>query len=318
MSILAPCYVGIDVSKDQLDIVLARGDARRRLQLANRPAGLEALARLVAAAAPAGVVVEATGGLERRAVARLAEAGVAAARVNPRQARDFARSLGLLAKTDRLDATMLALMAARVRPAPRPLPGPAQARLAALALRRRQLVDIRKRERQRLAWMADHPEIQADIRTLTGHLDGMIARIERTIARLLAADEAWARKNRLLRSAPGIGPASAAALIAHMPELGTLSAKQAASLLGVAPHACDSGRYRGRRQCWGGRRALRHSLYMAAETARRTGPFKDFYDRLRANGKSHKQATIAVLRKLIVTLNAMLRNDAPYQLQHSC
>lgn len=317
MSIIAPCYVGIDVSKDYLDIVLARGAERRAMRLANRPEGLEELARRLAAEAPAGVVVEATGGLERPAVTRLAEAGIAAARVNPRQARDFARSLGLLAKTDRVDADMLALMAERLRPAPRPVPDAAQARLAALAVRRRQLVDLRKRERQRLAW-TDDAAIAPGIRELIEHLGRLIATVEREAAQLIAAHPGYARKDRLLRSAPGIGPAAATALLAQMPELGALSAKQAASLLGVAPHACDSGRYRGRRQCWGGRRALRQTLYMAAENARRTGPFKDFYDRLRANGKSHKLAVIAVLRKLVVILNAMLKADTNYQPQHSC
>jgi len=317
MSIIAPCYVGIDVSKDHLDIVLARGAARTSMRLANRPAGLEELARRLAVEAPAGIVVEATGGLERPAVARLAEAGIAAARVNPRQARDFARSLGLLAKTDRVDADMLALMAERLRPPPRPVPDATQARLAALAVRRRQLVDLRKRERQRLAW-TDDAAIATGIRELVEHLGRLIAAVEREAAAMVADNPGYARKDRLLRSAPGIGPTAATALLAQMPELGALSARQAASLLGVAPHACDSGRYRGRRQCWGGRRALRHTLYMAAENARRAGPFKDFYDRLRANGKSHKLAVIAVLRKLVVTLNAMLKANTPYQSQHSC
>jgi transposase len=317
MSIIAPCYVGIDVSKDHLDIMLVRGSTRTGMRLANRPEGLEELTRRLAAEAPAGVVVEATGGLERPALARLAEAGIPAARVNPRQARDFARSLGLLAKTDRVDADMLALMAERLRPPTRPVPDPAQARLAALAVRRRQLVDMRKRERQRLAWTED-AAIAQGIRELVDHLGQLIDTVERDAAALIEADPGYARKNRLLRSAPGIGPTAATALLAQMPELGALSAKQAASLLGVAPHACDSGRYRGRRQCWGGRRTLRHTLYMAAENARRTGPFETFYKRLRDKGKSHKLAVIAVLRKLVITLNAMIKNNTPYQTQHSC
>lgn len=317
MTSIAPCYVGIDVSKTSLDIAVLCGGRTETATVANRPDGLDRLAEQLARRAPAGVTIEATGGLERPVVARLAAAGVATARVNPRQARDFARSLGLLAKTDRIDATMLALMAERLKPVPRPVPDANQTRLAALAARRRQLVETRKRERQRLTWATD-PAIRDDIQSLIDHLTGCIARIEQDIKDAIAQDRAATQRLALLQSAPGVGPVAATTLIAEMPELGDLSPKQAASLLGVAPHACDSGKYRGRRQCWGGRRNLRHTLYMAAENARRKGPFKDFYERLRNDGKPHKLETIAVLRKLITTLNAMARDNKPYAQIHSC
>jgi transposase len=319
---IEPCFVGIDVSKDRLDVCVRRaGTVDWFGVVASRQAPAALVDRIVAAA-PTLVVLEATGGFERPLLMALAAAGVAVVRVNPRQIRAFARGAGLLAKTDRLDAGILALYAERMRPPVRPLPDVAIRRLQERVRRRRQLVEMRKQEKQRRAQITD-ADLLADIDTHLAWLAERLARVEAEIAALVAAVPALADKAALMRSVPGIGPASVACLLAEAPELGSLDGRQAASLLGVAPHACDSGRYRGRRRCWGGRRDLRRALYMPAETARRKCPrFKAFYDRLRAQGKSHKCALIAVLRKLVITLNAMLRSNSPFidhnVPQHSC
>jgi transposase len=317
MSSIAPCFVGIDVSKATLDIALVRGTERETFRVTNDAAGHDALVARLAPIAPARIALEATGGLERPSVAHLAAAGLPVARVNPRQARDFARATGLLAKTDRIDAWMLARMAETLRPAQRPLPSAEQAELTAWSQRRRQLVDLRKTERQRLS-DTRNPDIADQIRDVIETLSQLIEQTEARIDQLIAAHDQFRAKQRLLRSVKGVGPVASAAILAEMPELGSITNKQAASLLGVAPHACDSGKYRGRRRCWGGRRALRQTLYMAAETARRYGTFKTTYENLRSAGKSHKLAVIAVLRKLITTLNAILRDTQPYKPKHSC
>lgn len=309
---ITPCHVGCDISKDRIDVCVRAGGERRWFSLANDGAGHAALIGRMKRAGPERIVLEATGGYERAVLFALAGAGLPVVRINPRHGRDFARGLGLLAKTDRLDADVLALFAERVRPALRPVPDAATQKLQAFNRRRRQLVEMKKRETQRLSHETDG-FIREDIETHIAALRKQIMRIEKELDALIAADQTLARRASLIRSVPGLGPVSAAALLAEAPELGSLDARQAASLLGVAPHACDSGRYKGRRQCWGGRRNLRKTLYMAAETARRKSQrFKAFYQRLRDAGKSHKCALIAVLRKIIVTLNAILKHDKAY------
>jgi transposase len=263
------------------------------------------------------VALEATGGLERGLAGALDRAGIAVAVVNPRQARDFAKACGLLAKTDRIDAGVLALFAERVRPLPRtPRTAPDEA-LAALVLRRRQLVTIRDGERSR-ARRVHAPEL---IQSLDAHLTWLmaeIARLDAVIAARLDACPPQRQRADLLVSAPGIGRLTAASLLALLPELGRIDGKAAASLAGLAPFARDSGILRGRRTIWGGRAAVRSALYMATLVASRHNPtIRTFYQRLLASGKAKKLALTAAMRKLLVILNAMLRDGTPWQTAQS-
>ncbi len=305
-----PAFVGIDVSKAALAVhVLPAGTA---FTVANDPDGLAGLAARLAALAPAAVVLEATGGLEAAAVASLAGAGLPVAAVNPRQARDFAKGFGRLAKTDAVDAATLALFAQKVRPQPRPLPDAQAEAFTALLVRRRQLVEMRVAEQNRLPTAraaAVRRGIQRHIDWLSRQLDGL----EGELAAAVQASPAWRAKEDLLRSAPGIGPTVARTLLAELPELGTLSGKRIAALAGLAPFARDSGPRRGRRSVGGGRAGVRSALYMAAlSAARYNPPLRAFRDRLRAAGKAAKVALVAVARKLLVALNAMLRDHRPW------
>ena len=246
----------------------------------------------------------------------LDRAGIAVAVANPRPARDFAKACGLLAKTDRIDARMLALFAERVQPSPRAPRSAVDDALAALVLRRRQLVTIRDGERSR-ARRAHEPEL---IKSLDAHLAWLVAEIARlddVIAARLAACAPQRQRADLLVSVPGIGRLTAASLLALMPELGDIDGKAVASLAGVAPFARDSGLMRGRRTIWGGRAAVRSALYMATLVATRHNPvIRSFYQRLLANGKAKKLAITACMRKLLVILNAMLKDGTPWQPAH--
>ena len=301
-------YLGIDVAKGFLDLsVRPTGQA---LRVANEPAAL--VAALGRVGAPALTVLEASGGYERPAVRALQAAGLAVARVNPRQVRDFARATGQLAKTDRIDAALLARYAEAVRPAPTPPADPATERLAALVERRRQLVTMREAERNR---RREAPAAVAD--DLAAHLaflGARIAALDAQIRAAIAADAALGRRAALLRSAPGVGPVLAATLLADLPELGRASGKELAALVGVAPFARDSGRWRGRRQVWGGRAPVRAVLYMGALAAARHNPaLRPFYGRLLAAGKPKKLALVACMRKLLVILGALVRHDTPFR-----
>jgi len=305
-----PCFVGIDVSKARLDVhALPAGTA---FAVANDPAGVADLLARLAALAPAAVVLEATGGLEAPAVAALAGAGLPVSAVNPRQARDFAKAFGRLAKTDAVDAAALALFAEKVRPRPRPLPDETAEAFTALLVRRRQLVEMRAAEQNRLGaarTAAVRRNVRAHIDWLTGQLD----RLEGELAAAVQASPAWRAKEDLLRGVPGVGPTVARTLLAELPELGTLSGKQVAALAGLAPFARDSGTRRGQRSVGGGRAGVRSALYMAAlSAARYNPPLRAFRDRLRAAGKAAKVVLVAVARKLLVILNAMLRDHRPW------
>jgi transposase len=306
----APCFVGIDVAKARLDVhVLPAGTA---FAVPNDPAGI---ADLVARLTPLGcgsVVLEATGGLEAPAVAALAAAGLPVSAVNPRQARDFARACGRLAKTDAVDAHALALFADRLRPAARPLPDDQTQALQALLARRRQLLEMRVAEQNRLGTArgaAVRKDITAHIAWLTRRGDALDA----DLAAAIRASPAWRAKDDLLRGVPGVGPAVARTLLADLPELGALSGRQITALVGLAPVAHDSGTRRGKRHIAGGRAGVRSALYMAAlSAARYNPPLRAFRDRLRAAGKAAKVVLVAVARKLLVTLNAMLRDGQPW------
>jgi transposase len=299
--------IGVDVSKGWIDCHrLATGRAWR--------IGMEPreLRRFAAGAGGALVVFEASGGYERQLMAALDAAGVAYARVNPRQAREFARASGRLAKTDRVDAAVLAEMGGALALRPTPPADPAEARLAELVARRDDLVGMRRGETQRLG-QAHDPFLRRQIAALLRVLHAQIKRLEAAIAAHLEARPALAARAERLQGVPGIGPVLAAGLVARLPELGRLDRRAIASLAGLAPHACDSGIMRGRRRIWGGRAEVRRILYLAAFIASRYDPrLKAFRARLQNAGKPFKLAITACARKLITILNAMLRDGTAY------
>lgn len=306
--------LGVDVSKRWLDLHLLSTGAQRRI-----PTDPEALAGLAEEASSAGalVVFEASGGYERPLAEALDHAGAARVRVNARQARDFARATGRLAKTDRVDAAVLAEMGRALRLRPDQQADPARTRLARLARRLEVLKDMDKSERQRLGCEPD-PFIEEDIAGLRRALAQRIAALEAEIEALIAGAPELAEAERLIRTAPGVGSVLAHRILAYLPELGTLDRREAAALAGLAPHACDSGTMRGRRMIWGGRAEARRALYLAGFIASRFDPgLKAFRDRLQDAGKPPKLAIIAVARKLLTILNAMLKNRREYQAMHA-
>jgi transposase len=281
-------------------------------QVPNDPAGADALAGRLGALGPALVVLEATGGLERLAAAALAAAGLPVAVVNPRQVRDFARAVGQLAKTDALDAQLLARFGEAVRPPPRPLPDAEQQALTALLARRRQVVTMLTAERQRRD--VARPPVRERVQAHVAWLEGELAALDADLGRALRASPVWRAKEDLLRSVPGVGPVVATTLLAELPELGTLDRKRIAALVGLAPLACDSGTQRGKRVVWGGRGRVRTALYMAALAGIRFNPVvRAFYRRLLAAGKPKKVALTACSHKLLLILNAILQAGAPWR-----
>jgi transposase len=307
----APTFVGIDVAKHRLDVHTR--PSGEHFTVGHDEEGVAALVERLVALAPALVVLEATGGLEVRPAAALAAAGLPVAIVNPRRVRAFARATGRLAKTDRLDAEAIARFAEAVRPPARPLPDEATRHLGALVARRRQLLEmlVAERNRRHAADPSLHEGIDAHLRWLGEAL----ATIERDLDTAVRESTAWRAREKLLRSVPGVGPVSARTLLAELPELGSLTRRQAAALVGVAPFSRDSGTMRGQRTVQGGRAALRACLYMAAVAAARgSNPtIAGFYERLRRAGKPAKLALTACMRKLVVTLNAMLRTGTAWK-----
>jgi transposase len=310
-------FVGIDVSKDRLDAFVDEGDpgaAGRPLAAENTAEGV---ARLVAALRPLGVrlvVVEATGRYERRCAVDLTDAGFEVAVVNPRQVRDFARATGQLAKTDAADARVLAAFGRLVGPRPTPRPSDAQLLLEDLLARRRQVIGMRTMELNRRKQMTAKAVLR-QIDKVLRVLDQQVEDLDRQIAKLIDRDDDWRGKADLLRSVPGVGPGTAAALLGGLPELGRLTSAEAAAVAGLAPFAADSGTsVRGRRHVRGGRREVRQALYMAALSARRCNPaIRAFAARLAATGKTFKQVMTACMRKLLVTLNAMIRHNRRWE-----
>ena len=307
---MAGPFVGIDVSKDHLDVALRPGGVFR---VPNDPAGHADLVGRLLPLGPALVVMEATGGLELPALAALAAAGLRAAAVNPRQARDFAKATGRLAKTDRIDAEGLAHFAEAIRPVPRPLPGPEQRALDALVTRRRQLVEMRVMESNRLGACAD-AAVRAAIERHLAWLDAETGEADRLLGESIRSSPAWREKDDLLRSVPGIGPRVSRTLLAAVPELGTLSGAKVSALAGLAPFADDSGPRKGCRHVRGGRADVRRALYLAALSARRfCTPLREFADRLTKAGKKAKVVLVAVARKLLVIANAILKTGKPWR-----
>ena len=306
---LHPDVIGIDIAKGHLDVHDRAAGTTRRI------ANSAAMAAELAAALTDRdclVVFEATGRYDAVLRHALGEAGVAHARVNPEQARHFARASGLKAKTDAIDARMLAELGSRMALRREEPADPARARLGLLTRRRDQLVAMRKQERVRVGH-EDDALLAADLAAHIAWLDAAIARIEREIADLVRSNQSLREAEALLRSAPGIGPVTAAVLIGQLPELGRIGASAIAALAGLAPYNNDSGAWRGKRSIRAGRSRVRTALYMAAVSlGRTTSPIASFYQRLRRAGKPPKVALIATARKLLVTLNAIVRNQKPY------
>jgi len=308
--IINPGVVGIDISKHSLDIFDAALERSERVDNSAQTAA--ALAGRFAAAG-AFVLFEATGSYDLALRRALEAAGVTYARVNPGRARDFAKAAGFLAKTDRIDARMLAAMAQSLRPAAQAPLDPDRQRLTSLSRRRDQLVAMRKQERTRRSACADE-EMAEDINRHLAWLDKAIAALDHTIRELIGANSNLALAARRLRSVPGIGPVAAATLLALLPELGTRSPKSIAALAGLAPINVDSGTFRGKRSIRGGRKRVRDALYMAAVTAARSKTrFAAIYRGLVNAGKPPKLALIAIARRILVTLNAIIRDNAIFQ-----
>jgi transposase len=306
----APRFIGIDVAKAHLDV--AERPEMPPLRLPNDEPGITALVERLAAAPPTLIVLEATGGLEGPVVAALTAAGLAVAVVNPRQVRDFAKAVGHLAKTDALDAQVLAHFAEAIRPVPRPLPEAERQALAALVTRRRQLLTMLVAEQQRLgtAAMALRPRIAAHIAWLRQERDDL----DQELRHQVRQSPAWRADDELLQSVPGVGPVLATTLIADLPELGRLDRKQIAALVGVAPFNCESGILRGRRIIWGGRAQVRAALWMGTLVAVQHNPvIRAFYARLLAAGKPKKVALTACMHKLLTILNALLRQRTAWR-----
>jgi len=303
-------FVGIDVSKEKLDVCVLPGGEFRTF--ANDAAGRLKLAAFGQSLGPALLVLEATGGYERPTLFALQDAGLAVSLVNPRQVRDFAKGLGQLAKTDALDAAVLAEFARLVSPPPSATTEKKR-ELEALVTRRRQILEFRVAEQNR-SQQTDDKFIRKSLDQVLKALDRQLKAIEDRIAQLLESDDQWKAKLELLLSTPGVGKTVAATLVAELPELGNLNRQEIAALVGVAPFAKDSGAKRGRRATWGGRRKLRSVLYMAALTARRCNPaIKAFAQRLASAGKSFKAIQVACIRKLLVILNTMVKNNTPWK-----
>jgi len=304
-------FVGIDVAKDRLDVhVRPSGEA---FAVARDGEGVAALVERLRALGPRLIVSEATGGFEQVVAGALGSAGLPVVVVNPRQIRDFARALGRLAKTDRLDAEAIALFAERVRPEVRPLPDQQARLLGELVARRRQVIEMIVAEGNR-ARQLESRRLKKRIERHRTVLQDELTEIEHELDDTIRGTPIWRETEDLLKSAPGVGNTVARALIADLPELGTLDRKKIAALVGVAPFNRDSGTLRGKRTVWGGRASIRTALYMAALVATRHNPvIAAFYRRLLDAGKPKKLALTACMRKLLTILNAMLRDRTPWQ-----
>jgi transposase len=306
-------FIGIDVSKSRLDVAAHASAAGFAVE--NTEAGLVQLCQRLSALEPELVVMEASGGYERLSVATLASAGFNVALVNARQVRAFAQATGVLAKTDRVDARVLAHFAAAVRPPVRALPDAQQQALGELLARRRQLVGMLVMEKNRLAQARDG-RVRRDITSLITILKKRVAGCDDDLQQLIQASPLWRAHEDLLRSFNGIGPVSARTLLADLPELGALNRKQIASLVGLAPIARESGSWRGRRSVFGGRGQVRAALYMATLAAiRSNAAIRAFYQRLRQAGKPPKVALVACMRKVLTILNAMVRTQTHWHEQ---
>lgn len=305
--------VGIDVAKDRLDVACIPEMVLTHAAFANDAAGHAALVQMFKTLAPRLIVVEATGGYHRLLAAALGAAHLPLVIVNPRQVRDFARAMGILAKTDKIDALVLARFGEKINPQLRPLPDAQSSTFADLLSRRRQLVEMRTSELNRRQQCVDS-KVKSSINAMLKTIERQITLIEQELDDQIKGSPLWQHKVDLLSSVPGIGAVVARTLLVDLPELGAISRQKIAALVGVAPLNCDSGTMRGKRMVWGGRAVVRRTLYMAALVGARFNPvLRRYYQRLVTAGKPKKAALIAVLRKLLVILNAMIRNNTPWR-----
>jgi len=306
----SPLFVGIDVSKARLDIATRPQNAR--WQTENREPGIASLVDKLQQLKPTLIVLEATGGYETAITAALAAAGLPVAVINPRQVRDFAKSVGRLAKTDKIDAVVLAHFADAVRPELRQLPDEQTQELQGLLVRRRQLIEMLVAEKNRLPMT--HKALKAGVKEHIQYLEHQLEDLDAEIQDRLRQSPLWREQEDLLRSVPGVGKVLSVTLLAELPELGKLNRKQIAALVGVAPYNCDSGQLRGKRAIWGGRATVRSALYMAALSAKRFNPvIRSFFEKLVAGGKPKKVALTACMRKLLTILNAMVHSGSRWQ-----
>jgi len=306
MGSISPSFVGIDVSKNMLDVVIH--PTGEYFQIPNTPEGHRQLIERLKALDPRAIVLEASGGWERACTAALVDAGLPVAIINPRQARDLAKGLGRLAKNDCIDAGTLAYCAQHCQVKKAVKVPEKQAQLEALVVRRRQLVAMRATEQTRLEQVLVK-EAQKDVQQTLTFLNKHIDKIEKQIAKLIDSDDHWGELSKIIDSVPGIGPTTAAIIVAELPELGSLNRQQASALVGVAPYHHDSGTRKGKRAIYGGRQPLRCSIYMATLTAiTKNEVIKAFYHRLTAAGKPFKVAMVACMRKLVSILNQMAKN----------
>jgi len=307
----SPAFAGIDVSKDRLDVYLR--PSGQSFAVPRDGPGLEQLLARLRETAPALVVLEATGGFELTVAAAIAGAGLPLAVVNPRQIRDFARAMGRLAKTDRLDAEAIALFAERIRPEPKPVPGPAAQALAEFVARRRQILEMIGMEQNRRR-QVHTPGVARTIAATLKVLEAQLTEIDHDIDGAVRGFPAWRVADDLLRSVPGIGKVASRTLIAEMPELGRLDRREAAALIGLAPINRDSGLLRGHRAIAGGRASIRKVLFMATLAAARWNPvIRSHFHRLTARGRPKKVALVACMRKLLGILNAIVRTQQPWR-----
>ncbi|MGH7477936.1 MAG: IS110 family transposase [Longimicrobiales bacterium] len=305
-------FVGIDVAKAHLDVAV-RSAASTRWRVSYDDVGVADLVARLHALAPTLVVLEATGGYETQVATALALAGLPVAVINPRQVRDFAKATGQLAKTDTLDADVVALFAERIRPEPRPLPDAVQADLAAVVARRHQLVEMLTAERNRFT--IARPAVRRSLREHIRWLEQRLADTDAEIRHRIQQSPVWRAEDERLQSVPGVGPRTSSQLLAMLPELGRLSHRAIAKLVGVAPLNDDSGTQRGRRRIWGGRAPVRQGLYMATLVATRHNPvIRVCYQRLRTAGKPPKVALVACMRKLLTILNALVKHQTCWTL----
>lgn len=299
-------YAGIDVSKGHLDVAVAPNGKTWRFS--NDEEGINQLVATLKQLSPELIVLEPTGGYEVPVTIALASEGLNMAVVNARQVREFARVVGRLAKTDKIDAAIMASFAETIKPKARPLGDEESRRIKAKVSRRRQLVEMIKAETSRLD-KTHHEEVKLDILAHIQWLREQSKKIEDDLSKQIKASPIWREKDELLRSVPGIGKVLSATLLAELPELGTLNRKQIAALAGVAPYNCDSGAMRGKRMIWGGRAPVRSALYIAALVGTRFNPvIREFYQRLLAQGKAKKLALVACMRRLLTILNSMIKN----------
>jgi transposase len=306
---ISKAFIGVDVSKDRLDCFCRPNGIT--FSCDNTPTGIADLIQWAKAQQPQLIVLEATGGLERPLVAALVVAQLPLVVVNPRQVRDFARAIGQLAKTDRIDAAVIAHFGEAVNPEVRPLPDHLTQQMDAMMTRRRQLVQMLAAERNHL--VSAPAQVQNHVKEHISQLEELIKKLDQDIDQMITGSPIWKTKDDLLRSVKGVGPVLSRTLLAELPELGRLSRQEISKLVGVAPLNNDSGKYKGKRSCWGGRASVRGPLYMAALSATRCNPvIKEFYQRLLAKGKLKKVAIVACMRKMLIILNAMVKSDKPW------